>query len=153
MCSKMSGSSLLVLAVYTMTAFKPVSEHDNTRINPVLKGIYPVQKGTKGNYRIFHKSSYRVVDTAGFYLYYRYIQFEQIPGKGLIKMDEYYFSKDSNSDIQLLTIENVKRAYPENHRFHYDIDAHFRSDRELMEYDPYTQMYKLKYLYMRSLHM
>ena len=68
-------------------------------------------------------------------------------------MDEYYFSKDSNSDIRLLTIENLKRAYPENHRFHYDIDAHFRFDRELMEYDPYTQMYKLKYLYMRSLHM
>ena len=142
----MSGSALFVLAVCTMTAFKPVSEMDNTRMRPA-------QKGTKGNYRIFHKSSYRVVDTAGFYLYYRYIQFEQIPGKGLIKMDEYYFSKDSNSDIQLLTIENLKRAYPENHRFHDDIDAHFRSNHELMEYDPYTQMYKLKYLYMQSLHM
>jgi hypothetical protein len=143
MCSKMSGSALILLAICTMTAFKPVSENDNA-------GISPAQKGTKGNYRIFHKSSYRVVDTAGFYLYYRYIQFEQIRGKGLIKMDEYYFSKDSNSDIQPLTIENLKRVYPENHRFHYDIDAHFRSDRELMAYDPFTNMYKLKYLYMQS---
>jgi len=144
MCIKMSGSALLLIGLCTMTAFKPASEHN-------VPGKSAVQTGTNSNYRIFHKSSYGIVDTAGFYLYYRYIQFEQIPGKGLVKRDEYYFSKDSASDIQLLTIENLKRAYPENHRFHYDIDAHFRSDHELMAYDPYSKCYKLKYLYLRSL--
>ena len=144
MCSKMSGSVLVMLAVCAMTAFKPVDGND-------ISGSGSLQKGTKGNYRIFQKSTYRIVDTAGFYLYYRYIQFDKIPGKGLIKMDEYYFSKDSDSNIQPLTIENLKRAYPENNRFHYDIDAHFRSDRELMAYDPYSKSYKLKYLYMQSL--
>ena len=144
MCSKMNGGVLVLLAVCAMSAFKPVGGHDVSEISSV-------QRGTKGNYRIFHNSSYKIVDSAGFYLYYRYVQYEHTKGKGLIKMDEYFFSRDSNSDIQLLTIDNLKRAYPENHRFHYDIDAHFRSDRELMEYDPYIQMYKIKYLYMQSL--
>jgi len=146
MCSKKGGSVWLLLAACIMTAFKPISEYDSS-------GNHFVQKATTGNYRIFHKSSYRIVDTAGFYLYYRYVQNEHTRGKGLIKTDEYYFSTDSAADIQLLTIENLKRAYPENHRFHYDIDAHFRSDRELMAYDPFTKMYKLKYLYMQSLKM
>jgi hypothetical protein len=144
MCSKLNGGVLVLWAVCVMSAFKPVGGHD-------ISEISSVQSGTKGNYRIFQNSSYKIVDTAGFYLYYRYVQYEQTKGKGLIKKDEYFFSKDSNSDIQLLTIENLKKAYPENHRFHYDIDAHFWSDRELMEYDPYTKMYKLKYLYMQSL--
>ena len=47
MCSKMSGSSLLVLAVCTMTAFKPVSEHDNMGIHPVRNGMYPHKKERK----------------------------------------------------------------------------------------------------------
>jgi len=143
MCSKMNRSILVLLAVCATIAFKPVSKLENSAM-----GFQ--QKGVKGNYRIFQKSSYRIVDTAGFYLYYRYVQFEQTKGKGLIKMDEYYFSKDSDTDIQPLTIENLKKAYPENHRFHYDIDAHFRSDRELMAYDPYSQSYKIKYLYKKS---
>jgi hypothetical protein len=144
MRSKMIGSTAFLLAVCAITAFKPVSKNNN-----IAKSS--IQNGMKSDYRVFHKSSYRIADTAGFYLYYRYVSFEQTPGKGLIKKDEYYFSKDSTGDIQLLTIENLKRAYPENHRFHYDLDAHFRSDRELMSFDPFTKMYKLKYLYMQSL--
>jgi hypothetical protein len=144
MCIRMSGGALLLIGLCTMTAFKPVSRYD-------ISVMSTAQNGTNNNYRIYDKSSYRIVDTAGFYLYYRYIQFEQNRGKGLIKKDEYYFSKDGGSDIQLLTIENLKKAYPENHRFHYDIDAHFRSDRELMAYDSFSKSYKLKYLYMQSL--
>ena len=144
MCIKMSGSALLLIGLCTMTAFKPVSVND-------VSVLSTAQSEAKSNYRIFHNSSYRIVDTAGFYLYYRYIQFEQNRGKGLVKKDEYYFSKDGGSDIELLTIENLKKAYPENHRFHYDIDAHFRSDSELMAYDSFSKSYKLKYLYMQSL--
>jgi hypothetical protein len=166
MCSKKRGGVWLLLAVCAMTAFKPADGYHNISgmypiwygmypvkhgINPVIHGMYPIQNGVKDSYRFFHNSYYKIIDTAGFYLYYRYIQFEQNRGKGLVKKDEYYFSKDGSSDIKPLTIENLKRAYPENHRFHYDIDAHFRSDRELMAYDSYTQSYKLKYLYMQSL--
>ena len=146
MRSKMNGGVLVLIAICAVTAYKPSGGDD-------ISGTRSIQSGTKDSYRIYHNESYKIVDTAGFYLYYRYVQYEHTKGKGLIKKDQYYFSKDSNSDIWLLTIENLKSAYPENHRFHYDLDAHFWSDRDLMAYDPYIQMYKLKYLYMRSLNM
>ena len=93
----------------------------------------------------------RVLDTAYFYLYYRYEQVEKLKGKSLIKTDEYFFSKNSESPIQLLTVENLKRAFPDNLPFNYAIDALFRNDQDLIAYDPYYKGYKLKYLYTQSL--
>ena len=143
MRSKMNGGILVLLTICAVTAFKLGGDDISQKSS--------IQLGSKGDFRIYHHSSYKILDTVGFYLYYRYVSYEHTRGKGLIKKDEYSFSKDSTSDIQLLTIENLKRAYPENHRFHYDLDAHFWSDRDLMAYDPFTGMYKLKYLFMQSL--
>ena len=102
-------------------------------------------------YRFFGKDAYQILDTAEFYLYYRYRQVEKVKGKGLVKTDEYYFSKDAGSPIQLLTAENLKRTFPDNHAFHYAIDSHFRTDQELIAYDSYSKCYKLKFLYKQSL--
>jgi hypothetical protein len=110
-----------------------------------------IQSGPKAGIRIFEKNAYQILDTADFFIYYRYEQVEKIKGKALLKTDEYFFSKDGGSDILLLTIENLKKAYPDNHAFHYALDAHFRNDQELITYDTYGKCYKIKYLYNRSL--
>jgi len=102
-------------------------------------------------YRFFGKDAYQIIDTTEFYLYYRYQQVEKVKGKGLVKTDEYFFSKDGGSPIQMLTAENLKRAFPDNHPFHYAIDSHFRTDQELISYDSFSGCYKLKYLYNQSL--
>ncbi|HEV3222778.1 MAG TPA: hypothetical protein VGZ90_07865 [Puia sp.] len=102
-------------------------------------------------YRFFGKGEYQILDTSDFYIYYRYEQVEKVKGKGLVKTDEYFFSKNAESPIQLLTIENLKKAFPDNLPFHYAIDAHFRNDQELIAYDSYFKGYKLKYLYNQSL--
>jgi len=103
------------------------------------------------NCRWYNKAAYQIVDTESFYIYYRYQSEEQIKGKGLIKTDEYFFSMNGNSPIQLLTIDNLKNSFPENHHFHYLLDAIFRSDKELLAYDNFLKTYKIKYLYRESL--
>lgn len=110
-----------------------------------------MQSDRKAGIRIFEKNAYQILDTSYFFLYYRYEQVEKIKGKALLKTDEYFFSKDGGSDILLLTVENLKKAYPDNHAFHYALDAHFRNDQELIAYDTYSKCYKIKYLYNRSL--
>jgi hypothetical protein len=37
-----------------------------------------------------------------------------------------------------------------DHRFHYLLEEQFRRDKELMAYDSYSKMYKVKYVYRLS---
>lgn len=112
---------------------------------------YGYQNRDNKVYRFFGKEAYEIIDTAQFYLYYRYDQVEKVKGKELVKTDEYYFSKDAGSQIQLLTVDNLKKAFPNNLSFHYSIDALFRTDQELIAYDTYCKCYKLKYIFSQSL--
>jgi hypothetical protein len=109
------------------------------------------QKGDNQSYRIFGKDKYQILDTVDFFLYYRYGQSGKTKGAALVKAAEYYFSKDGVSPIQLLTAENLKRTFPDNNAFHYAIDSHFKTDKDLIAYDPYIKCYKIKYLYKQSL--
>jgi hypothetical protein len=124
-------TSIIILA--STTAFKGHQNHDQY------------------HYRSFHALSYRILDSTEFFLYYRYQQQEHIKGKELLKTDCYYFSINALAPIEPLTIENLKAAFPDNNRFHYLLDEQFRRDTELMAYDPYSKMYKIKYLYGLSL--
>jgi hypothetical protein len=115
------------------------------------KKVYGYRNCQNKNYRFYNGEAYLLIDTASFYIYYQYRQEEHVRGKGLIKKDEYFFSKNADGDLQLLTIENLKNSFPENHNFHYAIDASFRSDKDLMAYDSFRKNYKIKYLYNQSL--
>jgi hypothetical protein len=103
------------------------------------------------SYRFYKNSSYKVMDTAAFFLYYQYKTEQAVKGKGNIKTDEYFFSVKGNDPIQPLTVENLKNSFPENHKFQYALDAMFKSDKELLAYDNILKMYKLKYLYAQSI--
>jgi hypothetical protein len=120
----------------------------------ILTGILLITFGFISNnlqYRNSEKGKYQILDTTYFYLYYRYEQVEKVRGKSLVKTDEYFFSRNAESPIQLLTAENLKRAFPDNLPFHYAIDAEFKRDQDLIAYDPYYKGYKLKYIYNQSL--
>ena len=112
--------------------------------------IYGYHSCENKNYRFYNQAAYEILDTAGFYMYYQYKPEEQTKGKGLIKKDEYFFSKTGDEAIQLLTIDNLKKAFPGNHAFHFSLDAEFKSDNELMAYDHFLGTYKVKYLYVQS---
>jgi len=103
------------------------------------------------NNRVYHKEKFQVVDTTAFYLYTQNKNVVPPGGKGMYRADLYYFSTTADSPILPLTIDNLKSAYPANIAFHYAMDAYFNSDRQLMAYDKYAKMYKLKYLFLQTL--
>lgn len=112
---------------------------------------YGYRSDDNKNYRFYHNAIYQIIDTAGFYMYYQYRSVEQTKGKGLVKVDLYFFSKKADGEILLLTTDNLKDAYPENTNFHYALDSNFPSDKGLLAYDKYLKTYKVKYLYNQSL--
>lgn len=115
------------------------------------KRVYGYRTCANKNYRFYNNSSYEILDTAGFYIYYQYRLEQKVKGKGAIKTDEYFFSRHAGDPILALTADNLKKAFPGNHMFHHELDAQFRSDKDLMAYDSYAKNYKVKCLYNDSL--
>ena len=124
---------------------------DNKKKDMFKNDVYGFQNSKKEDYRFINNESYKIVDTASFYIYYTYKQEEINKGKGLVKTDEYFFSVKGNSTVYLLTIGNLKKAFAGNDKFHYLIDATFKTDKDLLAYDDYLKTYKIKYLYNQSL--
>jgi hypothetical protein len=57
----------------------------------------------------------------------------------------YYFSKGGNSEIKVLTLLNLKAAFPENHMLHDAIDEQFKTDASLGIFDEYHKHYKINH--------
>jgi len=100
------------------------------------------------HYRFVNNMAYRVLDSAGFYMYEH---LERPAGKGYKALvTKHYFSTDLTGAVHSLTIGNLKKAFPQNAAFRYWLDAGFKHDKELAAYDAFSKMYKVKYVYVNS---
>lgn len=63
-----------------------------------------------------------------------------------INQPVYYFSYNAAASLQALSKDNLKAAFPGNHKFHDAIDAAFKDDKELYTYDNFHKMYKLNWI-------
>jgi len=74
-------------------------------------------------------------------------QFEKMvsPKSGTKTTTTYYFSKGGDGVIMELTLLNLKAAFPDNHKLHDAIDAQFKSDASLSEFDQYHKHYKINH--------
>jgi hypothetical protein len=112
--------------------------------------VYGYVNSKNEKYRFYDNSKYKIVDTLSFFTYYQYKMEPGIDGKGLVKTDEYYFSVKGDGVVLPLTIDNLKKAFPENNKFHYALDELFKSNSDLMAYDNILKEYKLKYIFKNS---
>jgi len=101
-----------------------------------------------GALRVVGHRTYEVVDTAGFYLYRnnKLVQGEKIARPQTV----YYFSLKADEPVRELTLANLERAFAGKPSFRYALEATFRSDKDLIAYDPLSRVYKIKYLYSHS---
>jgi len=101
-------------------------------------------------YRFVGHEKFRIVDTAGFYLYSinKLVQGEKIARP----QDVYYFSVRADGPVLELTRENLGKAFVDNPRFRYALEARFRQDKELMDYDRSLGTYAINYLYSQTQH-
>jgi hypothetical protein len=63
----------------------------------------------------------------------------------------YFFSDGAGGMVTPLTRINLKRAFPDNHRFHDALDQTFRRDADLKQYDEFHGMFKVNRLLTASL--
>lgn len=65
--------------------------------------------------------------------------------KGEPQPTSYFFSLES-AKPELLTLENLKRAFPDNHKLHDALTAQFKDDFELSSFDSFHKKYKVNHV-------
>jgi hypothetical protein len=100
-------------------------------------------------YRQVGKRKYTIVDTSGFYLYScnMLVQGEKIARPATV----FFFSVDRESPVLQLTMDNLEKAFADNPKFRYSLEASFHDDKQLTTYDKAINMYKIKYLYSQAI--
>jgi len=100
------------------------------------------------DYRFVSQFEYQIVEAKDLYIYVHDVSVSQ--GRTYRTVHEYYFSVGANGAIEALTMENLKQAFPDNHRFHDWLDATFGNGQSLAEYDEFHKMYKVNRLLIAS---
>jgi len=111
--------------------------------------LYGFKDARNRVFRFYDNNSYQVVDTTHFEMYSRVVNITN--GKERTKEKLYYFSTEPGAQVQLLTKENLKKAFPGNERFHVMLDMQFKTDRSLQRDILKDGASKVKQLYAVSL--
>jgi len=101
------------------------------------------------DYRFYKNNEYKIVDTAGFYLYTHRELVQSVKGYELHNI--YYFSKTASAPILPLTLKNMEAVYPQNTKLRYLIEGQFSTDTALSQFDTVLNTYKIKYIYLQGL--
>lgn len=92
--------------------------------------------------RFVRGASFRLVRAPPLYLYEHAYRVPTGKGGSRLIVD-YAFSTTAADSVRSLTLDAMKRAYPENHRFHDLLDLAFRRDDELIQYDDFHHAYRV----------
>ena len=115
---------------------------------------YTLPKNEIYGYRACDGVSYRFVDEKVYkilnpfepiviYRYFVYILHNPV--------NDYFFSKGNAVIVEELTKANLKRAFPDNHKFHELLDLSFKDELSLTSYDKRKKVYKLMTVYAKSM--
>lgn len=97
------------------------------------------------------KKGYTIINKGEPIIIYKYVHRAHSPKEAEKYAPKYFFVAGSSNVLQALTKANLKKTFPDNHAFHDALDANFREDRELVNYDDFHKMYKVSWLYKGSL--
>lgn len=104
------------------------------------------------DYRFVANREYRILEANVAAIYS--VQLPDREGEDLTvgkeEVFDYFFSVSAKGPILRLTRQNLKLAFPDNHRFHDAIDQTFRTDAELAQFDAFHKMFKVNRLLVAS---
>ena len=122
--------------------------HDGVRRQYMKRDVYGFRSCDGRDFRFVGKDEYEILEAREVSIYV--LRLPDQEGEDLvvgpIKRNAYFFSAGVAGAVLRLTRENLKRAFPGNHRFHDALDQTFRSDSELAQYDDFHKMYKVNRL-------
>ena len=101
------------------------------------------------DYRFQNNKDYQIVDAEGFYLY-KHDKLVQ-GTKGLKPATTAYFSTKANAEILELTHRNINKAFASNYKFRNMVQAEFKIDNDLNQYDNALNKYQIKELFIESI--
>ncbi len=93
---------------------------------------------------------YSVLNAGDAIVIYKYVHASHSPKEAEKYAPKYYFVTAASNVLQPLTKTKLKEAFPTNHPFHDALDANFKEDKELIQYDDFHKMYKIDHLLMMS---
>jgi hypothetical protein len=100
------------------------------------------------DYRFASNLEHQILEARGLYIYAREVYVSH--GRGRHTARGYFFSAGAEGPVLALTLENLKKALPENQRFHDALDASFGARQKLSEYDESQKMFKVNQLLIAS---
>jgi len=100
------------------------------------------------DYRFGGNLEYQILEAKALYIYAR--ETSEARGKTFNTRRDYYFSVGPEGKIMALTLDNLKRAFPDNHRFHDSLDMMFAAGQDLAAYDEFHRMFKVNRLLIAS---
>jgi hypothetical protein len=105
----------------------------------------PMSAADQRSFRVVGNQQYQILEAKDLYIY----SADVLVRKGTTDK-AYFFSVGPNGEVVPLTIVNLKKAFPDNHRFHDVLDMTFRNDSQLTRYDDFHKMFKVNRLLIAS---
>jgi hypothetical protein len=132
-----------------LTKKKIIIEESGTTHQIDKRDIYAIQKCNGKIIRIYKGGYYTLLNPRGNMPIYMVTQ--NPASKGDIVVYKYYFSKNANSEVKELTIENLETEFPDFHQFNNAMKVIYNTDKVLFSYIyadnnlPKTQSVYIKY--------
>lgn len=124
--------------------------HNNVPNKLTKKNIYGYKDCDGATYRFINNNHFAILNPTESILIF---QHTTIASKNQKAATIYYFSFAGSDVTSELTLTNLKKADPDNHKFHDALDAEFKSDSDLVLYDSFHKVFKISRLYSNSLGM
>lgn len=96
---------------------------------------------------VANNQHYSIMNPTEPLLIYKMVQPPIAKAPGYTKL---FFSRDTGSPVEVLTLANLKNAFPQNHAFHDRLDAQFANGGDLSVYDAMHRMTKINWLLQES---
>lgn len=127
--------------------------HDGETRRYEKRDVYGFRSCEGKDYRFVGNDEYEILESRVVSIYERELptQSPKDAARRLPRGYRYFFSVAAGGDVMPLTIDNLKRAFPNNHAFHDALDVTFRNNDELMRFDTFHQMFKVNRLLVASL--
>ena len=127
--------------------------HDGETRQFLKSEVYGFRTCDGREFRFVDNKEYQILEALGLSIYS--VDLPAREGKDLARgratVREYFFSVGAAGPVVRLTRENLKRALPDNHRFHDSIDQMFTSDEDASLYDAFHKMFKVNRLLIASM--
>jgi hypothetical protein len=119
-------------------------KHNDTVYAYFKKDIYGYVDKEGNSSRFINNEIYPILNPSESILIYK--QTSGFGTKSSPTVTIYFFSRNADSEILPLTLENLETTFKDNAGFSRLIEIYFKTDNELIEYDPIHKMYKINRL-------